>query len=158
MLFRNLNRRLASTKGEPYTALDSDMLLRATDDAYSSDVPKHPMGAVIYRGKHILGRGSNKLKTHPIQHKWCPRTAHIHAETSALLNAFRSHMTADLQGASIAVARVRKTKLQCTAEHVSYPCDECLGMLSHLGFVSIMCRDEYGVAKRINLMGVSYGN
>lgn len=143
-LLQNLNRRLSSAPKSALSPIDDNMLYRATRLASESAVRPYRMGAVLYNKAQIHGQGTNVAKTHPFQSRWCKRTTHMHAETVALLRAM-SDGTQSLY--CIAVSRVtRDNGVGC-----SYPCDECLAMLTYAGLTRIVCYDEHAVATRIDL-------
>ncbi len=67
------------------------LALRQARRAEGSTFPNPPVGAVVYRGDRVLGRGCTKPAGGP------------HAEIVALENARRRHGRASLRGASLAV-------------------------------------------------------
>lgn len=79
----------------------------------------HRHGCVIVRGRHILGLGFNKSKTHPRS-----RSRSIHAELAAILNA-----RTDISGATVYVARVNRRG----QPRLSAPCAHCRALLHEAG-------------------------
>lgn len=104
--------------------------------ARQSTATNFKMGAVIARGKKILGVGFNDpYKTHPQSNT---RYQFIHAELSAILNA-----RTDLNGACIYIYRSG----QHERPMLSKPCDCCMELLRRAGIKTIFYSTNGGYAK-----------
>lgn len=89
---------------------------------------KYKVGAVIFKGSHILGFGHNIDKTHP---KWGSGWNNkIHAETRAIYDALKRNE--DLSGSSIYIYRENEL-----GEALAKPCLHCFNQLKEFGVESI---------------------
>ena len=84
-----------------------ELALREARKAADSD--EVPVGAIVVRGNHVLGRAGNQVE------KLCDATAH--AEMLALTQAF----------AKVGEKRLEGAEVFCTLE----PCFQCAGALLH---------------------------
>ncbi len=93
----------------------------------NSNAPNFKMGAVIARGRRVLGIGHNNVrKTHP---KSNTPYGHIHAELSAILNA-----RCDLNGATLYVFRAGKNDRPL----ISKPCKHCQTLIEKTGIKTVV--------------------
>lgn len=87
-----------------------------------SNAPNFKLGAVIAKGRQVLGVGFNDIeKTHP---ESPTMGQHIHAELSAILN---SNNVGELRGASIYIYRGINRPL------MAKPCRHCHALLKRVG-------------------------
>lgn len=93
---------------------DHTMMRIAKLMSRKSNAPNFKMGAVIARGRKILGLGANDvIKTHP---KSNSPYAHIHAELAAILNA-----RTDVSGSTLYIFRAGSNEAPLLAK----PCKHC---------------------------------
>jgi deoxycytidylate deaminase len=94
------------------------------------------MGAVIARGKKILGIGfNNPFKTHPDSNT---PYQYIHAELSAIINS-----RTNLEGASLYIHRSGQNERPL----MSRPCDHCMELLRKAGITKIFYSTNGGYSK-----------
>jgi len=110
--------------------MNKPKIIQAAIDEASKSTYKHKMGAVIFNGKRIIGKGYNKpcswsRKLHPRFKKW-PNS--IHAEASCILSARKT-----LKGLDMLVVRVNiKNQLR-----EARPCKYCLSYLNYVGIKTV---------------------
>jgi len=148
MIFSNLNKFLDEI---PKFQLNSNEL-KKLDQAFEYSLqskPRYKLASFIVVRNRIISKGTNQVKTHPIQHRWNFITTHIHVEIDALIRLYKTENSIDFSKATIFVARSgRKTneKKLC-----SYPCKSCLAALLHTGIKNIVCCDTSGNPVKIIL-------
>jgi deoxycytidylate deaminase len=104
--------------------------------ARQSSATNFKIGAVIAKGKKILGVGFNDpFKTHP---KSNTPYQFIHAELAAIINA-----RTDLDGASIYVYRAGQNERPL----LSRPCDCCMELLKRAGIKTVFYSTNGGYSK-----------
>lgn len=97
---------------------DHAMLRIAKLMSRKSNAPNFKMGAVLARGRKIIGLGANDVvKTHP---KSNAPYGHIHAELSAMLNA-----RADISGSTLYIFRAGSKEAPLLAK----PCKHCQALI-----------------------------
>jgi deoxycytidylate deaminase len=97
------------------------------------------LGAVVLRKGKIVGKGYNKVKTHPRLFKEYGYFS-IHAECDALLKA-----ASNGNGDTIIVVRIIKNgKYSC-----SKPCEKCLAFIKEYGIKKIIYSDWDGLIKEM---------
>lgn len=135
-VYTRLNLALASVETIEVSEHDISALELADSLAKESECRPHRLGAVLYNRGRIVGKGLNRLRSHPLQAKYNPFSIRLHAEISAIINGLRTN-PGDVEGASIAVSRVsRKGTFGC-----SYPCEHCLPALLEANVRRIVCYD-----------------
>ncbi len=88
-------------------------------------------GAILVRGKRILGRGSNTYKTHP---RWgAGVTNSIHAEEAAIKDALRTNDPKDLRGTTLYVARYNPY-----GDTLSMPCAKRQELILKVGIKKVV--------------------
>jgi deoxycytidylate deaminase len=135
MVYTNLSRLVERPKGVP-KPYEFNMLKIADALAQSSNCSPHKVGAVIFKGKRVLGRGYNRLETHPFQFRFNKVSQTLHAEIHAMINAYKDRE--DIDGATIAVARRARNGLH----GCSFPCNRCSPALKHAGIRRVICFSE----------------
>ena len=106
--------------------------------ARHSTASNFKIGAVIARGKKILGVGFNDpYKTHPQSNT---TYQYIHAELSAIINS-----RANLEGASIYVYRSGQGERPL----LSRPCDCCVELLQKAGISQVFYSTNGGYSKEV---------
>ena len=94
------------------------------------------IGAVIFKGKRILGKGHNDIRSCSLSMKHRHWEESIHAEQSALLNLDWNK----LKGCSILVMRIsKKGKLG-----MCKPCPMCEKLIKHVGLKNIYYTNDKG--------------
>ena len=95
------------------------------------------VGAVITKGRRVIGVGCNKIKTHPKQRNQYTGEMgeRIHAELSSIINAGRS-----LRGCVIYIARIKKNGDLAMAR----PCEFCMDHIEEAGIKKIVFSNESG--------------
>lgn len=96
-----------------------------------SQLQKHKHAAAIYVGNRLVGVGVNKMKSHPLQAKFGRNSdaIYIHAEIDAIRNALKRIPLADLENATLYVAKARATN--------SKPCEGCQKAIIHFGIKKV---------------------
>ena len=134
---------------------DLKMFEQAKIEAESSDYKPFKLGCVIAYKGHIIGRGHNSNKSHPMQKKYNRKYRHfncergefvhdsVHAEVSAITDVrWAVGKDVDWSKASIYVFRIshgRSTGFGCAK-----PCPACLGMIRDVGIKRIFYTDNEG--------------
>lgn len=97
----------------------------------------YPMiGAVVFKGKKILGSGHNEIRSSSLSMKHRKWKESLHAEQAALLNLDWNK----LKGCSILVMRVSKTgKLG-----ICRPCEMCQKIIEHVGIKNVYYTNKDG--------------
>lgn len=116
------------------------MFSHAKDQAVLSTDPLFRVGAVVSRGKNILGRGRNLgRKSHPIHAKMHPNRSWkgLHAEIAAL----RGLRPYDVQGSDLYVCRILVNGSFAMAK----PCEQCQAFLKDFGLRKIWYTTDEGV-------------
>ena len=125
-----------SEDGPPLSKRTTRLFRMAKVMSRHSTASNFKLGAVIARGKKILGTGFNDpYKTHPRSNT---PYQFIHAELSAILSA-----KTDLTGASIYVYR-RGYKGRPL---LSKPCEHCMELLAREGIKTVFYTTDGGYAK-----------
>ena len=120
----------------PLFSRDRSLFKLARIMSRHSTAPNFRLGAVIARGKKVLGTGFNDpYKTHPRSNT---PYQHIHAELSAIINA-----RCDLRGASIYIYRSGKDENPL----LSKPCKNCQEMIKRMGIKWIFYSTNGGFKK-----------
>lgn len=120
-------------------ALPAGVLKLALEEAYASAYYPYRIGAVVFRGRRILGSGHNAIRAsslHPKYQRW-PES--LHAEQAALLGLDWGK----LKGASVCVVRINMNGNLSMA----YPCEMCLTMLRYVGIRKLYYSSRDGVLK-----------
>lgn len=92
-----------------------------------SNAPNFKMGAVIAKGRKIIGLGANDvIKTHPRSNAPYGR---IHAELSAMLNA-----QADISGSTIYIFRAGSKEVPLLAK----PCKHCQALIKRANIKAVV--------------------
>ncbi len=91
-------------------------------------------GAVISKGRRVLGMGCNLLKTHPVLGGGPVRA--VHAEAAAIRDAVRKGV--NLNGKDIYV-----TRINCE-NRLSRPCPDCERLLRKYGIRRVFYTNEKG--------------
>lgn len=104
-------------------------IIKACINEANKSTYKVKVGAIVFKGKKILGRGHNGLRSSNINNKYKDYINSLHAEQSALLNLDWNN----LKGYSILVLRVSDTGKLCS----SRPCLMCSKLLKHVGIQNI---------------------
>lgn len=96
------------------------------------------LGAILTIGNQVVSMGQNMYKTHPLQKRFARRPDAIfqHAEINCIINFLRNNDAADLQRATLYVARV----LGCNMESVGMakPCSGCSSAIEHYGIKRVV--------------------
>ena len=101
-----------------------------------TDVYKYRHGAVIFRGKKVIGVGWNKRRRTPVLYSYGYKTCMLHAESAAILDV---NYLDDIRGSDIMVVRICKTKLGN-----SKPCEYCMAMIKEVGIRNVYYSDRDG--------------
>jgi len=105
--------------------------------SYHSNATSFKLGAVIAKGKRVIGIGFNNVrKTHPSSNTPYQK---IHAEFAAILNA----NGANLQGSTIYVYREGKKGKQL----ISKPCPNCQKLILAAGIKYVIYTSPSGYQK-----------
>lgn len=97
----------------------------------------HPrIGAVVFKGKRILGRGHNEIRSSTLSMKHRNWHESLHAEQAALLNLDWS----TLSGCSILVLRYNKHGELGLCK----PCPMCSKLIKYVGIKSVYYSDDNG--------------
>jgi deoxycytidylate deaminase len=97
----------------------------------ASQMTKHRHAAAIYIGTRLVSVGVNKMKSHPLQAKFGRNSdaIYIHAEIDAIKNALKRIRLADLENATLYVAKAKATN--------SKPCEGCQKAIIHFGIKKV---------------------
>ncbi len=99
---------------------------------------KFKMGAVIFKGKRILGSGHNGIRSSAsIKNKFKNYINSLHAEQAALMNI----NWCKVKGASIFIVKVSHRYGMIS---MASPCKMCREILSHVGINNIYYSDSNG--------------
>lgn len=102
-----------------------------------SNAPNFKMGAVIARGRKIIGLGANDvIKTHPRSNAPYGR---IHAELSAMLNA-----QADISGSTIYIFRAGSKEAPLLAK----PCRHCQALIKRANIKAVVYSTYGGFVRK----------
>lgn len=107
----------------------------AMKEAAKSTHHKTQIGSVLVVGNYIVGRGRNRMKSHPVQARYDRETnyhgcnARLHSEIDSLLNSGRI----DLTDAEIYIYRVDKNNDLASCR----PCVSCTKALKDAGVSNI---------------------
>ena len=116
-------------------SINDSIIKTAIEEAKKSTC--HPrIGAVIFKGKRILSKGFNDIRSSsiPLKHrKWVES---LHAEQSALLKVDWN----TLKGCSILVYRYSKFKKVGCAK----PCSMCEKIIKHVGIRNVYYTEDDG--------------
>lgn len=138
-----------------FSKFDLRMFNEARMEAESSDYKRFHMGAVIVYKKHIIGRGHNSDKSHPMQKEYNRKyrtfnnvggnfiADSLHAEISAISSIpYTVGINVDWPKAKIYVYRISHgTKL---GYGLAKPCPACMNALRDLGIKNIYYTDTSG--------------
>lgn len=125
-----------SEDGPPLSKRTTKLFRMAKLMARQSTATNFKMGAVIAKGKRVLGVGFNDpYKTHP---KSNTPYQFIHAELAAILNA-----RTDLNGACIYVYRSGHNERPM----LSKPCEHCMELIHRAGIKTVFYSTNGGFAK-----------
>ncbi len=105
---------------------------------------KERLGAVISKGKRILGRGFNEINRHQ-KHWTASWEGSLHAEEAALLQAVKKHGVAQLHGATIHVVRLSKSDQLALAK----PCKHCETLLRNFGIKEVYYSTSDGMEQLV---------
>ena len=133
-----------------FTNFDKRMFEQARIEAEKSTFDRSHIGCVITYKGHIIGRGHNSSKTHPIQkeynrfrefdysNNYSPDS--IHAEIAALCSvSYPVGINVKWNRVRVYVCRVRKDgKIAC-----SRPCKACMKYMRSLGIRHILFTENY---------------
>lgn len=108
----------------------------ALSEAELSVALPHRVGAVIFRGKRILGSGRNSNTLCSFHRKYVRYAESVHAEQAALKNLDWNRLT----GASILVIRLTRANRIGLAK----PCPMCQKLLDHVGIKKIFFSTNTG--------------
>jgi len=115
----------------------------AREEAALSTHPKARLGALIFHKGVIVGRGYNKVRTHPLVKRWYPKyNYHLHAEMDAVIRS-----RGEVSGCDIIVVRILKDGSLA----LSKPCPHCLSMLIAHGLRHLYYVNENGLLKKERL-------
>lgn len=104
-------------------------IIKACIDEAKKSVYKVKVGAVVFKGKRIIARGHNGVRSSSIKNKYKNYINSLHAEQSALLGLDWN----TLEGYSILVLRISDAGKLCS----SRPCKMCEKLLRHVGIRNI---------------------
>jgi deoxycytidylate deaminase len=112
------------------------ILRKVLDEAEKSTVYPHRVGAIVFRGKRILGVGHNSNSLCSLHPKYVRYNESVHAEQAAISSLDWSK----LRGASILVIRLtRRGKLA-----MSKPCAMCQALIEHVKIKKVYYSNSYG--------------
>lgn len=140
-----------------FTNFDLKMFEAARIEAEKSDYKPFKLGCVITYKGHIIGRGKNGYKSHPLQKKYNRRYRHfncergefvhdsIHAEIAAISSIpYTVGRDVDWNKVNVYVYRI------CHGKQLGYgnakPCPACLGIIRDLGIKNIYHTSDFGLA------------
>lgn len=109
-------------------------MIHLAEKEASRSKAKFRLGAVVTKGKRVLGKGYNENKTHPLGSGDYKK---IHSETSAICEALRKGI--DLAGASIYVYRAGKVH-----GLMARPCPCCMELIRSVGITDIYYTNRFG--------------
>ena len=104
-------------------------IIKACVDEANKSTYKVKVGAVVFKGKRIIARGHNGVRSSSIKNKYKNYINSLHAEQSALLGLDWD----TLGGYSILVLRVSDAGKLCNSK----PCRMCSQLLKHVGIRNI---------------------
>jgi tRNA(Arg) A34 adenosine deaminase TadA len=114
---------------------DEKWIRRAESIALSIKPCAHArLGAILVYKDREIGRGYNRLKSHPLALKWGrnSESIFIHAELDALLNAQRTNNDINWKRTTLYVCRVKKTSARGRfVRGISKPCCGCQAAIAH---------------------------
>lgn len=115
--------------------LAKQILRAAQKVATQSECENFRHAALLFRGKKVVSKGTNRLKTHPKGSGYHKR---IHAESAAIFSAIRQGI--DPSGYNILVVRINKeNKLR-----LSKPCPDCQNLIKEHNIKKIFFSNEKG--------------
>ena len=139
------------------TSFDKKMFRQAYIEATKSTFDRFHVGAVIAYKGHIIGRGHNSTKTHPMQQRYNEmyRTFNnendsgivhsIHAEAAAILSIpYIIGKETDFKHAKIYVYRIAPGKR--LGYGCSKPCPACMAMINDIGIRNVYYTSDEGLS------------
>lgn len=140
-----------------FSNYDLKMFEQARIEAERSDFKPFKLGCVITYKGHIIGRGRNSNKTHPLQEKYNKRYRKfnacdkgnirhsIHAELSALMSVpYVVGKEVDWSKVGVYVYRICNGKPG--GHGCAKPCPACMGLLRDYGIRDIFYTDDNGLS------------
>jgi len=117
-------------------------MIKISIEEAKKSIHKYRIGAVIWKGKHIISTGHNysNKSVRSINTEFTKRRYAIHAEVDAIINA-----KTDLKRANILVIRINKNEKLVNAK----PCKHCLGYIEHVGIKNIYYSNKDSEIERI---------
>lgn len=118
--------------------ITSSILKTAIEEAEKSTYNRFHLGAVIFKGKRILSKGHNGIRScSAIPNKHKNYINSLHAEQAALMNLDWNKV----KGCDILIVKVSPTdKIISNAK----PCSMCMKILNHVGIRNVYFSDEHG--------------
>lgn len=140
-----------------FTNFDLRMFNHARMEAKKGENQRFNVGCVVAYKGHIIGRGHNSNKSHPMQKKYNRKYRSfnnnngafindtIHAEVSALMNIpYVIGKDVDFSKCKIYVYRI------CNGKPLGYgnarPCQACLHMIKDVGIRHVFYTDDMGLS------------
>ena len=128
----------------------------ARQEALKSDFDRFHIGCVVVYKGHIIGRGSNSDKTHPLQKKYnkerkfnkCgvhPIKHSVHAEIAAL-SSVPYPMQENIDWGKVKIYTFRIAPGKKLRQGLSRPCDGCLAAIRDKGIRHIYYSTDDGYA------------
>lgn len=107
-------------------------------------VSRAKLAAIIVHKNNIVSIGTNSLKTHPLQKKFCrhPNAIHLHAEIDAISKALKRIDADDLKNSEIYIARVKYNKSMQEEYGLAKPCEGCQKALDFFGIKKIFYTED----------------